>query len=254
MKTNLQNLRRKQTFYHGSSWNKNFSFFFSLLGKTCTFLREAHSAGKWGEGHVPLSRNQDLLQELVRLALGRGQEEHDPREWVRDCAKSCPLWVGTKEGSSVQLLTWADKLSLGMVPAVGQPSLGEFINDHGSDITSSQGKHCWQRSYVCEYELALFCISWVRRAHFCRLMPSPLLRAGAMSAAGLWLSGANILQCSGFMVPGDKEIELRRFKHNSFATKRHPLIHSLLAECPVLSITLHAGKQSGSQLACNRLN
>ena len=27
MKTNLQNLRRKQTFYHGSSWNKNFSFF-----------------------------------------------------------------------------------------------------------------------------------------------------------------------------------------------------------------------------------
>lgn len=75
-----------------------------------------------------------------------------------------------------------------------------------------------------------------------------------MSAAGLWLSGANILQCSGFMVPGDKEIELRRFKHNSFATKRHPLIHSLLAECPVLSITLHAGKQSGSQLACNRLN
>lgn len=82
------------------------------------------------------------------MASGRGQEEHNPREQVRDCAKSCPLWVGTKEGSSVQLLTWADKLSLEMVPAVGEPSLGEFINDHWSDITSSQGKHCWQRSYV----------------------------------------------------------------------------------------------------------
>lgn len=75
-----------------------------------------------------------------------------------------------------------------------------------------------------------------------------------MSAAGLWLSGANILQCSGFMVPSDKEIELRRFKHNSSATKRHPLIHPLLAKCPVLSITLHAGNKSGSQLACNELN
>ena len=75
-----------------------------------------------------------------------------------------------------------------------------------------------------------------------------------MSAAGLWLSEANILQCSGFTVPSDKEIELRRFKHNSFATKRQPLIHSLLDKCPVLSITLHAGNKSGSQLACNRLN
>lgn len=87
------------------------AFFSSLLGKTNTFLREAHSAGKWGEGQVPLSWNQDL-QELVRLASGRGQEEHDPREQVRDCAKACPLWVGTKEGSSVQLLTWTGKLSL----------------------------------------------------------------------------------------------------------------------------------------------
>ena len=94
---------------------------------------------------MPLSWNQDL-QELARLASGRGQEEHNPREQVRDCAKSCPLWVGTKEGSSVQLLTWADKLRLEMVPAVGE--LGEFINDHWSDITSSQGKHCWQSSYV----------------------------------------------------------------------------------------------------------
>lgn len=33
------------------------AFFFSLLGRTCTFLRETHSAGKWGEGHVPESES-----------------------------------------------------------------------------------------------------------------------------------------------------------------------------------------------------
>lgn len=100
------------------------------------FLERLTQLESGGEGHVPLSWNQDL-QELARLASGRGQEEHNPREQVRDCAKSCPLWVGTKEGSSVQLLTWADKLSLEMVPAVGE--LGELSMTTGQTSQAPRG-------------------------------------------------------------------------------------------------------------------